>query len=140
MTTTTLVVGTPGEDTLGNDVGAAYLFNVGTGGLIDTIDNPTPIAGDAFGSDVAIFGTKAVVGAKGDDTGARMLALLTFSVRSTAAYCARSTILHPKPMSISEVLWRSPTIARPSAPRSTIAGVQRQALRTYSTPLRVDCC
>ena len=50
-----------------NNVGKAYIFNVSTGALVHTLDNPNPFSGgtnlDRFGSSVAIKGNYAIVGA-----------------------------------------------------------------------------
>jgi len=71
------VVGTDGvligavyDDTGATDAGAAYLLNV-HGTWLATFTNPTPAAGDIFGSSVAAVGTDGVlIGACRDDTGA----------------------------------------------------------------------
>jgi hypothetical protein len=65
----TAVVGAPTDDTGATDAGRAYLFNATTGGVLANIANPTVGAGDVFGSAVAISGSRAVVGARADDTG-----------------------------------------------------------------------
>jgi len=67
---TTVVVGAYRDDTGATDVGAAYVFDLLTGNLLWTLDNPTPAAGDYFGSSVAVYGNTVVVGAYQDDTGA----------------------------------------------------------------------
>jgi hypothetical protein len=50
--------------------GNAYLFDVTTGNLVQTFNNPTPEAGDIFGLSVAISGNNALIGAIYDNTGA----------------------------------------------------------------------
>lgn len=47
--------------------GAAYLFDVATGGLLKTFNNPTPALSDSFGQSVALAGGRALVGAPLDD-------------------------------------------------------------------------
>lgn len=47
--------------------GGAYLWNWETGGLFE-IPNPTPAAYDEFGTSVAIYGDRFVIGAPTDDT------------------------------------------------------------------------
>ena len=64
------LVGAHQDDTDAEDSGAAYLFDVNSGNLLQTITNPTPATGDNFGFSVALDGDKALVGAYGDDTGA----------------------------------------------------------------------
>ena len=68
------IVGAPQEDdAAGTDSGKAYIFNVTTGALVHTLNNPTAYstsAGDLFGLSVAISGNYAVVGALGEDDAA----------------------------------------------------------------------
>lgn len=55
------------------DVGGAYVFDLATAAPVVpvlTLTNPSPVAFDYFGHAVAISGTRLVVGAYGDDTGA----------------------------------------------------------------------
>ncbi len=62
------IVGAYGEDVVGGlNVGRAYIFNVTTGALIHTVNNPNPSAGDVFGSSVAISGNYVIIGAYGKD-------------------------------------------------------------------------
>ena len=65
------LVGAFGEDDAGGtDSGKAYLFDVTTGNLIHTLNNPNPYstsAGDSFGYAVALSGNYALVGAHGED-------------------------------------------------------------------------
>ena len=68
------IVGAYNEDDVGGATsGKAYIFNVTTGVLLFTLNNPNAYgtsAGDFFGSVVAIDGNYAIVGASGeDDTG-----------------------------------------------------------------------
>ncbi len=63
-----VVVSTPGDDTAGDDVGQAYLFDATTGALIHTFNDPTPTNGDVFGRSVAVDGNLVLVGAPFDDT------------------------------------------------------------------------
>ena len=62
------------DDTGATDAGSAYVFDVTTGSLLHTLNNPTPEVGDGlgdeFGGSMAISGNTIVVGAFGDDTGA----------------------------------------------------------------------
>ncbi|HEX8678622.1 MAG TPA: FG-GAP repeat protein, partial [Chthoniobacterales bacterium] len=67
------VIGAPQDDTGAADAGSVYLFDInynGTATLFATLTNPTPAAADQFGSSVAISGTRVLVGAYADDTGA----------------------------------------------------------------------
>ena len=62
-----LVVGSPGEDDAGGaDAGKAYIFDLSTGALLHTLDDPNAYgtsASDRFGSSIAASGTKTVIGA-----------------------------------------------------------------------------
>ena len=54
----------------GVQAGTAYIFDVTTGSLVHTLDNPNPygtIANDYFGRSVAISSNYAIVGARGED-------------------------------------------------------------------------
>ena len=64
------IVGAVFEDTVsGGNSGKAYIFNVTTGALIHTLDNPDVLAGDQFGNSVSISGNYAIVGTSLDDNG-----------------------------------------------------------------------
>jgi hypothetical protein len=67
-----VVVGAYAEDDTGSSSGKAYIFDVLTGDLVHTLDNPNPSgtsANDWFGYAVAISGNYAIVGAYGEDVG-----------------------------------------------------------------------
>ena len=58
------------DDASGTTSGKAYIFNVTTGALVHTLDNPTAYStslGDRFGESVAISGNYAIVGAYFED-------------------------------------------------------------------------
>jgi phage host-nuclease inhibitor protein Gam len=58
------------DDAGGTDSGKAYIFNVTTGALVWTLNNPNPYstsANDFFGNAVAISGNYAIVGAFAED-------------------------------------------------------------------------
>jgi hypothetical protein len=65
------IVSTPYEDDAGgNSSGKAYIFDVTTGSLVHTLDNPNAygtIANDYFGQSVGISGNYAIVGAYTED-------------------------------------------------------------------------
>ena len=63
-----VIVGEPGDDTHGFGVGSAHVFNASTGQLVITLNDPTTTVSDEFGTSVALFGNRALVGAPGDDT------------------------------------------------------------------------
>ena len=58
-----VIVGAPSEDDGGTNSGTAYIFNVTTGALHRTLDNPNASSDDSFGRSVAIDGNYAIVGA-----------------------------------------------------------------------------
>ncbi len=49
-----VLVGAPGDDTFGEDAGAAYLFDALTGDYLAKFYGPNPFAGDRFGHAVAV--------------------------------------------------------------------------------------
>ncbi len=70
---TQVVVGTIGDSTGALAAGSAYVYDLSSGTPtvpVLTLNNPGPAANDEFGVSVAISGTRVVVGAFFDDTGA----------------------------------------------------------------------
>ena len=65
------IVGVQNEDSFGSSAaGKAYIFNVTTGALVRTLNNPNAYGGptgDRFGRSVAISGNYAIVGTYGED-------------------------------------------------------------------------
>ena len=60
------------DDAGGTQSGKAYIYNVTTGALVHTLDNPNAYStsvNDYFGGSVAISGNYAIVGAYGEDDG-----------------------------------------------------------------------
>ena len=55
------------EDTTADDVGVVYVYDINTGNLIFTLNNPTPQAADQFGADVAITENYIAVTCPGKD-------------------------------------------------------------------------
>ena len=73
ISNTSVVVGAPHDDAGTQDAGSAYIYDIASATPTvpkATLNNPGPAAGGAFGRSVAISGTRVVVGAKGDNTGA----------------------------------------------------------------------
>jgi hypothetical protein len=62
-----ILIGAPGSDLGSADSGSAYVFHALTGDLIQTLDNPSPANGSAFGRSVALDGTHALVAAASGD-------------------------------------------------------------------------
>jgi hypothetical protein len=70
---TRVVVGAYQDDAGASNAGSAYVYDLSSGTPtvpVATLNNPSPAADDRFGSSVAISGTRVVVGAYLDDTGA----------------------------------------------------------------------
>jgi hypothetical protein len=68
-----LVVGAPSDDAGALNAGSAYIYDLSSpdpAQVFLTLTNPTPAQSDSFGDAVAISGTRIVVSASGDDTGA----------------------------------------------------------------------
>ena len=79
------IVGAVGEDEVNSGSGIAYIFNVTTGALVHTLNNPDAYegtGGDSFGQSVAISGNRAIVGAwaEDDDNGTQSGKAYTFDV------------------------------------------------------------
>jgi hypothetical protein len=66
----TVVVGAPGGQAgaAARNGGVAHVYDVVSGSLVATLNNPTPAPVDQFGLSVSVSGNIAVVGALGDDT------------------------------------------------------------------------
>lgn len=62
------LIGAPRNNTNGNNVGQAHLFDATTGKLVRTFDDPTATGGDYFGFSVAIDGSYVLIGAPWDNT------------------------------------------------------------------------
>ena len=60
-----VLIGARGDDTFGEDSGAAFLFDAESGDLVQSLYATTPEAGDDFGFAVGIDGDRLVVGAPG---------------------------------------------------------------------------
>jgi outer membrane protein assembly factor BamB len=63
-----VLIGANRDDTQGNDVGQAYLFDAASGDLLQVFNDPTPTDGDWFGRSVAIDDGRVLIGARHDDT------------------------------------------------------------------------
>jgi hypothetical protein len=96
-----IVVGAPGDDSGGEDVGSAFVFDLGDATLATPAvvlhDAGTP-AGDEYGWAVALSGTRLAVGARSDDSGADSagsVSVFDFSNPGVAPLVA--TIANPSP-------------------------------------------
>ncbi|MCO6043462.1 hypothetical protein NG895_06045 [Aeoliella sp. ICT_H6.2] len=63
-----VLIGAPSDDTNGDSVGQAHLFDITTGDLLRTFDDPTPTTVDLFGHSVALDGGRVLIGAPNDQT------------------------------------------------------------------------
>lgn len=63
----TALVGAARATVGGVTAGAAFLFDVNTGGLIQTFESPLPAAGNGFGLSVTVSGNLALIGAPDED-------------------------------------------------------------------------
>ena len=89
-----LLVGAPGN---GNFVGKAYIYNVITGGLIATIDNPNAVStadNDNFGFDVSIDGNYAAISATGEDRGSSTSVGWVYIFKTTNGTWSDVSLLH----------------------------------------------
>ncbi len=64
------LVGANGEDTGADSAGSVFVYDVQSGNLVQTLNNPTPAVSDAFGFSAALVNNIALIGAFNDDTGA----------------------------------------------------------------------
>ncbi len=60
-----VLIGVPEDDANGRDSGIAYLFDGGSGALLQTFSNPNPDDGAGFGNAVAGVGGDALIGGPG---------------------------------------------------------------------------
>ena len=93
----TVVVGAHQDDTGATNAGSAHVFNAATGGLVRTLNHPTPAAYDYFGNSVAVSGSTVVVGAYLNDTGATNAGSAYVFDATTGALTA--TLSNPAPAS-----------------------------------------
>ena len=71
---TRVLVGAPHADSPALEAGSAYLYDLASAtpaAPVAVLNDPSPAAGDHAGNSVAISGTRVVVGAHADDTGAQ---------------------------------------------------------------------
>lgn len=64
------VIGTPGDDDLGNSAGSAYVFDTSTGLQLFKLTASDAAANDLFGNSIAIAGNTIIVGAPGKNSSA----------------------------------------------------------------------
>ncbi len=98
---TRVVIGALEDDTGANDTGSAYLYDLASltpTVPVATLNNPSPADGDFFGISVAIFGSRVVVGARQDDTGADNAGTAyVYDFSSSTPALPVATIHNPRP-------------------------------------------
>jgi hypothetical protein len=98
---TRVAVGSFRHDTGATDAGSAYVFDLSSATPtvpIATLNNPSPMASDYFGISVAISGTRVVVGASADDTGATDTgSAYVFDLSSATPTVPIATLNNPSP-------------------------------------------
>ena len=101
-----VVVGAPGDSTGALNAGSAYVYDLASatpGAPVLTLTNPTPASYDYFGYSVAIFGTRVVVGAEGDDAGRNDAgSAYVFDLASATPTVAMLTLTNPAPGSLRQ--------------------------------------
>ncbi len=93
------------DDAGGLSSGKAYIFNVSTGALVWTLNNPNYFGtsdNDQFGYSVAISGNYAIVGALGEDAGGSNVGAYVFNVTTGALVYGLSNSIFPASVDISD--------------------------------------
>ena len=102
------IVGAYQEDDAGGlDSGKAYIYNVTTGALLHTLDNPNPYgtsAGDNFGRSVDISGNYAIVGANEEDDAGGTASGKAYIYNVTTGALVH-TLNNPNPYGTSQSDW-----------------------------------
>jgi hypothetical protein len=95
----TVVVGAPFRGTaVGQDYGAVAVYHALTGEHVVTLTNPRAAAYGDFGSAIAVSGTRVVVGARSQDTGAAAAgAAYVFDLCSATPTVPVATLNNPSP-------------------------------------------
>jgi hypothetical protein len=98
---TWVVVGSPNKNTGAQYAGSAYVYDLSSARPtvpVVTLNNPAPAVSDHFGCSVAISGSKVVVGASFDDTGASNAgSAYVYDLSSAAPTVPLVTLNNPAP-------------------------------------------
>ena len=98
---TRIAVGVPFNNTLHVDAGRAHVYDLSSGTPavpVATLNNPEPAAMDSFGNSVTIDGTRLVVGARGDDSGAGDAgSAYVYDLSSATPTAPVATLTNPSP-------------------------------------------
>jgi hypothetical protein len=96
-----VVVGAYMDDTGATDAGSAYIYNLADPSPtvpVATLNNPGPAANDQFGRALSISGTRVVIGAYLDDTGATDAgSAYLYDIASTTPAVPTATLNNPGP-------------------------------------------
>jgi hypothetical protein len=93
-----IAIGVPRADLGDYNAGAVKVFDSATGVLLHVVPNPTAVADDLFGNSLAISGTRLVVGAYGDRTGAiEAGSVYVYDLSSAAPTVPVVTLNNPDP-------------------------------------------
>ena len=92
-----VLIGAPFDYTSGMPAGAAYLYDVNTGALLQSYQNPAPEVNGLFGMSVAALGTNLLIGAPQNDVDALVDAGKAY-VFSTSSGTPIATHLAPTPV------------------------------------------
>ena len=106
---TRVVVGAYQDDTGASNAGTAYVYDLASltpTVPVATLNNPSPVAGDYFGSSVAISGTRIVVGAYFDDTGVNNAgSAYVYDLTSGTPTVPVATLNNPTPIAVDQFGW-----------------------------------
>ena len=98
---TRAAVGAGYDDTGATNAGRVYVYDLTSGTPTVpsvTVNNPTPAADDNFGSAIALFGQRLVVGAYSDDSGAMNAgSAYVFDLNSSTPAVPELTLNNPEP-------------------------------------------
>lgn len=117
-----------------DDAGTVYIFSLSAGSLLQTFNDPTAHAGDFFGSDIAVSGSKLLIGAYGDDSGGTDSGAASVFDLQTGQRLAKFTNPTPNPndrFGYSVAL--TPTFAFVGAPQDAAGAAEAGSVSIYST-------
>lgn len=128
-----VLVGAHFDSTAGAQAGSAYVYDITTGALVYTFNNPFPAASDYFGSYVAVSNNYALIGTPNNDTGAGGAG--TAYIYELATGTRLHTIANPTPLAGESFGYRvalSDSYAVISAYENAL-GVNEGAVYVYDT-------
>jgi len=100
---TKLVVGAINDDTMANDAGSAYVYDLTSATPVTptaVLNSPGPNTGDSFGNSTAVDGRLLVVGASRDDTGATDAGIVyVYDLANFSPVAPILTLTNPSPSS-----------------------------------------